>query len=382
MAVKSRATALKVHFAQESELLETANIPEPGLEYLLPVRQAFIARWSIATDTAFIGIQDISQFRRRYALKPEGGLSSPRLHRTISGSAEPVHSKKQRRTEMTDKASTTPTRFADLQDRKIAYRRFGAGRPLVLNIRFRGTMDSWDPLFLDELAKNFEVIIYDYSGLGASTGNPTYDRASLVKDAKDLVDFLGLEKVVIGGWSLGGVVAQKFTATHPELVSHTVLIGTAPPGKPEVSGERLFMETAMHSHNGLDDQIILFFEPTSERSKEAARRSVERIDSRTNDVSPNIPETVFMKLLSEAKDRTTIYPDPDGVEMAKLAAGGTPVLVVSGDHDIACPIGNWLTLTTKWKSLHLLAIPQAGHGPHHQEPLFCAETVTSFVDNI
>ncbi len=280
---------------------------------------------------------------------------------------------------MTDTASTTPTRFADLQDRKIAYRRFGSGTPIVLNVRFRGTMDSWDPLFLDELSKNFEVIVYDYSGLGASTGNPSYDRASLVKDAKDLIDYLGFETVVIGGWSLGGVVAQKFTATHPDLVSHTVLIGTAPPGTPEKSGERLFMETAMHPNNGLDDQIILFFEPTSERSRDAAKRSLDRIDSRKVDRSPQIAESVFLKLLSEAKDRTTIYPDPDGADGKSLASGLRPILVVSGDHDIACPIENWLSLTTKWRSLHLLSIPQAGHGPHHQEPMFCAETVASFV---
>jgi pimeloyl-ACP methyl ester carboxylesterase len=283
---------------------------------------------------------------------------------------------------MTEAASKTSTKFAELEDRKIAYRRFGKGTPLVLNIRFRGTMDSWDPLFLDELAKNFEVVIYDYTGLGASTGNPSYDRASLVKDAKDLIGFLGFDKVVIGGWSLGGVVAQKFTATHPELVSHTVLIGTAPPGKPEVSGERLFMETAMHPNNGLEDQTILFFEPASEASREAAKRSLERIESRNADRSPQIPEAVFMKLLSEAKDRSTIYPDPEGSEMAALAAGPNPVLVVSGDHDIACPIENWLPLTKMWKSLHLLTVPQAGHGPHHQEPEFCAETITSFVKNV
>ncbi|TWF48049.1 alpha/beta fold hydrolase [Neorhizobium alkalisoli] len=282
---------------------------------------------------------------------------------------------------MTEAASKTSTKFAELEDRKIAYRRFGKGTPLVLNIRFRGTMDSWDPLFLDELAKNFEVVIYDYTGLGASTGNPSYDRASLVKDAKDLIGFLGFDKVVIGGWSLGGVVAQKFTATHPELVSHTVLIGTAPPGKPEVSGERLFMETAMHPNNGLEDQTILFFEPASEASREAAKRSLERIESRNADRSPQIPEAVFMKLLSEAKDRSTIYPDPEGSEMAALAAGPNPVLV-SGDHDIACPIENWLPLTKMWKSLHLLTVPQAGHGPHHQEPEFCAETITSFVKNV
>lgn len=283
---------------------------------------------------------------------------------------------------MSETASTSPTKFADLGDRKIAYRKFGSGMPLVLNIRFRGTIDLWDPLFLDELARHFTVVIFDYTGLGASTGTPSYDRASLVKDAKDMIDYLGFEKVVIGGWSLGGVVAQKFTVTHPEKVSHTVLIGTSPPGKPEVSADPLFIQTAMHPVNGFEDQTILFFEPASQRSVEASRRSFDRIASRDADRSPVIPEGIFMKLLGEAKDKTTIYPDPDGHEMAILSSGLRPVIVISGDHDIACPIGNWLPLTTRWKSLHLVTIPQAGHGPHHQEPVFCAETISSFVKTI
>ncbi len=83
---------------------------------------------------------------------------------------------------------------------------------MVLNIRFRGTVDFWDPLFLHELAKSFVVIIFDYTGLGGYTGNPSYNWASLVKD-------LGFDKVVIGGWWLGGFVAQKLTVTIAEPVS-------------------------------------------------------------------------------------------------------------------------------------------------------------------
>ncbi len=279
------------------------------------------------------------------------------------------------------KASTTITKHADLEGRTLAYRQFGEGPPLVLAVRFRGTMDSWDPLFLDELAKNFMVVIFDYTGLGGSTGTPTYDRASLAKDARDLIDFLGFDKVVMGGWSLGGVVAQVCATTYPDKVSQAVLIGTAPPGHPKVSGEPIFIKTAMNPVNTLDDEFILFFEPASESSKAAAKRSHDRIAERKAGRSPAIPEATFMKLLSEARDRSTIYPDPEGAHMRKLAAGVVPLLVISGDHDIACPVENWLELVRDWKSLHLVTLPQAGHGPHHQEPHFCADVIASFVRN-
>jgi pimeloyl-ACP methyl ester carboxylesterase len=243
-------------------------------------------------------------------------------------------------------------------------------------------MDSWDPLFLDELATSFKVVIFDYSGLGASTGTATYDRATLAKDAKDLIDYLGFKKVAIGGWSLGGVVAQTFTLAYPELVSHTVLIGTAPPGHQKIAGEPLFIKTAMNPVNTLEDEFVLFFDPTSQRSNLAARRSHERIAQRTTALSPPIPVETFMKLLGQAKDPSTIYPDPDGSHSAWLASGACPILVISGDRDIACPVENWLELVKDWKSLYVVTVPQAGHAPHHQEPEFCAETIKTFVTKI
>ncbi|UXT84450.1 alpha/beta fold hydrolase [Agrobacterium tumefaciens] len=281
-----------------------------------------------------------------------------------------------------ENATNTETKYADLDGRCIAYRLIGQGTPLVLAVRFRGTLDAWDPLFLDELAKDFTVITFDYTGLGASTGEPTYDRASLAKDVKDLIDFLGYKKVVVGGWSLGGVVAQVFSLTYPELVSHVVLIGTAPPGHSKISGDPLFMKTAMKAVNDLDDEAILFFEPESPRSKEAARLSHERIAARKNDRSPMIQEATFMKLLSEAKDRSTIFPDPNGQQMEDMAAGRHPVLVISGNHDIACPVDNWFEVSTFWQSLHIVTVPQAGHAPQHQVPEYAAEVITSFAKRI
>ncbi|MBY5370529.1 alpha/beta hydrolase [Rhizobium laguerreae] len=281
-----------------------------------------------------------------------------------------------------ENATNTETKYADLDGRRIAYRLIGQGTPLVLAVRFRGTLDAWDPLFLDELAKDFTVITFDYTGLGASTGAPTYDRASLAKDAKDLIDFLGYKKVVMGGWSLGGVVAQVFSLAYPELVSHLVLIGTAPPGHSKISGDPLFMKTAMKPVNDLADEAILFFEPESSRSKEAARLSHERIAARKHGRSPMIQEATFIKLLSEAKDRTTIFPDPHGQQMEDMAAGRHPVLVISGDRDIACPVDNWFEVSTFWQSLHIVTVPQAGHAPQHQAPEYAAEVIASFVKRI
>ena len=55
--------------------------------------------------------------------------------------------------------------------------------------RFRGTLDTWDPAFLDALASRYNVITIDYSGTGLSTGTCAADVLSMAKDVKDVLFF-------------------------------------------------------------------------------------------------------------------------------------------------------------------------------------------------
>lgn len=114
---------------------------------------------------------------------------------------------------LSSSANTAQTLFLESNGRRLAYRSVGQGRPIVLCTRFRGVMDLWDPKFIDELAaRGFRLVTFDYSGLGQSTGERTYDPVSLAKDANDLIEGLDLRDVVIGGWSLGGIAAQTWVS--------------------------------------------------------------------------------------------------------------------------------------------------------------------------
>ena len=175
-------------------------------------------------------------------------------------------------------AIDTPNRFVEIGGRTLAYRSIGQGRPLVLCVRFRGNMDSWDPAFLDALAGHgFRVITFDYSGLGLSTGTPTYNPVEMAKDPRDLIVALGLTDVVLGGWSLGGLAAQAVLALYPDNISRVVLLGTNPPGPHVKPAEQLFYDIAGKEVNDAEDNVILFFEPKSAASREASRQSLARI---------------------------------------------------------------------------------------------------------
>lgn len=276
-----------------------------------------------------------------------------------------------------DTGATTPTLYVDVNGRRLAYRSIGSGKPLVLCIRFRGNMDLWDPLFLDSLAAaGFRVITFDYSGLGLSTGEKNYDPMSLARDAHDLVQALDLRDIVIGGWSLGGLAAQAFIAMYPQRVTHAVLIGTGPPGPNVKDAEQLFYETASRPVNTFEDEVVLFFEPRSAASREAAQRSHDRIAQRSVDRSAPVPIDFAVSFLGSGP-RNPIFP-ADAV-LAALKHTTIPILHIGGDHDISFPIENWYALNGQLPTFQLITFPQAGHGPHHEHPVATAEHVATFV---
>jgi pimeloyl-ACP methyl ester carboxylesterase len=72
---------------------------------------------------------------------------------------------------MSTTSDASATQFVNLTGQKIAFRTFGTGNVIIFANRFRGIMDTWDPLFLDELAKEHQIILFDYPEIGDSEGD-------------------------------------------------------------------------------------------------------------------------------------------------------------------------------------------------------------------
>lgn len=274
-------------------------------------------------------------------------------------------------------ATNSETKYADFPDRKIAYRSIGEGNPIILINRFRGTLDTWDPLFLDLLAEKHQVITFDYAGIGYSTGKLPIDVKEVAKDVKDLADFLKIKKAIFMGWSYGGLVTQAATHQYPDLVTHTVLLGTGPIGKRVVPLEQSFLDHALKPINDFNDEVILFFEPESEESRKAAKASHERIAKRI-DVS-KIPSTmeIFQLYFGGGENAAE---DKDNYR-EKLKTTKTPILIISGDHDTSFAVENWYPLTKQLPTSQLIILPQTGHAPQHQNIPLVVNYIENFLEN-
>jgi pimeloyl-ACP methyl ester carboxylesterase len=119
------------------------------------------------------------------------------------------------------------TGYASVDGLKMYYEVHGEGQPLVLVhggvvgiTMFGGNVDA--------LAKGREVIAVELQGHGhtADIDRPLSFEA-MADDIAGLVKYLGLQRVDVMGYSLGGGVALQVAIRHPEVVRKLVVVSAA-----------------------------------------------------------------------------------------------------------------------------------------------------------
>lgn len=111
----------------------------------------------------------------------------------------------------------------------IHYTVQGRGEPVLLihGLASNGEINWRVPGIVGMLATNYQVITMDVRGHGHS-GKPLDPRAygvELVEDAVRLLDHLHIKKARVAGYSMGGMIALKMMARHPDRVQSAVIGG-------------------------------------------------------------------------------------------------------------------------------------------------------------
>jgi len=103
--------------------------------------------------------------------------------------------------------------------------------PRLLFCNGSGTTVASSRQMLGRLAQAFELLCFDYRGMGASAPiSEPYAMADVAADLIALLDRIGWDRTAIAGWSFGGMVAQELAVSHPERVQRLVLLPTSPGG--------------------------------------------------------------------------------------------------------------------------------------------------------
>jgi pimeloyl-ACP methyl ester carboxylesterase len=276
---------------------------------------------------------------------------------------------------------TAPTQFVEARGIRFAYRRFGqdTGLPLVFMPHFRAGMDHWDPAVTDGFAASRPVILFDNAGVAASSGETPDTIEAMADHAAVFITELGLSRVDILGFSIGGYIAQALALRHPAITRRLVLVGTGPRGgeasKDPKVGEYGASTDPRTGESGLEAFLYLFFRP-SETSQAAGRAFWDRRHLRRDDVDPpSSPQT-----MKAQRAAITAWREVCGERYSELKSIEQPTLVVNGSQDIMVPTINAFTLSQWIPGAQLIVYPDSGHGSLFQYPALFIRHSNIFLD--
>lgn len=275
-------------------------------------------------------------------------------------------------------ANTAETKYIETKSAKFAYRRLGpvGGVPLLLLHRFRATLDWRDPRFVEALAAERDVILFDNIGIGYTEGEPLTTVDGFADGAAEIIEALGLTQVDVLGWSFGGVVAQRLAVLHPERVRRIVIAGSGSgtaPGMPGIPERVLAIQQQPES--SLEDVLYLFY-PETEAARARGLDHFGRVQSDMPEGAPQVTQEAAMGQL-EAIMATMSRPWEDVVRDLKEITA--PVLYAGGVHDVMIDAYSSYAAVQSLPNAKLVLYSDAGHAFLFQHLEAFAREVLAFL---
>jgi pimeloyl-ACP methyl ester carboxylesterase len=195
----------------------------------------------------------------------------------------------------------------------------------------------------------------------------------MAKNAEAFIGGLGLTKVDLLGFSIGGMVAQQITLDRPDLIRKLILVGTAPRNHDAGNGQgHITPETAAifgATYNPPENLWLKVFFTDSEKSQAAGREFLKRYLSRTENRDAPINDKVSPAQIAAIGE----WGSHLGERFAYLKNIKQSTLVVNGNHDVIVYTVNSLYLVQNMPNAKLILYPDANHGSwyeYHEDFVF------------
>lgn len=242
----------------------------------------------------------------------------------------------------------------------------GTGPALVLLHGHPFDRTMWAPQ-LSGLSDQFRVLAVDLPGYGTSPVRASEMPMRAFADAViDLLDALGVERAVVTGLSMGGLIAMELGLGHPERVAGLVLAATTAEPVADGEAERRLATAALAEERGMlplaADMIATLFGPDAGRDRDL----VLRIFAMMLDAPP-AGAAAALRGRARRPDYTRLLP---GLTV--------PSLVVSGSHDAHSPEAVLQQLLAALPAPELVRCRESGHLPNLEEPARFNQAVRAF----
>src|SRR5215212_5689328 len=247
----------------------------------------------------------------------------------------------------------------------------GPGDSLVLLHAFPLNGRMFEPQMM-AFSGERRVVAPDYPGFGRSPRTPAQpDVRYYAEGVRSLLDRLHLERVILGGVSMGGYVAFECMRLFPERVSALVLANTRrEPDSEEMRETRV--ETAL---SVAEEGVGVLVELQMERllTPYTLQNDEELVESVRVMIFENSPDGV-VAALGAMRER------PDSTPL--LGEIGVPTLVVGGEEDVIIAPEVVGAMAAKIPGARHVIIPQTGHLSNLESPEKFNATLADFLQSI
>ena len=239
----------------------------------------------------------------------------------------------------------------------LAYEKEGHGPPVVLIHGFPLNRTMWRPQ-LEALRDRFTVIAPDLRGFGESAGPvDALTMDTYADDVLDLLDTLGMDRVALAGFSMGGYVAFRVVARAAERIRSLIIAASraGPDSEEARQGRHAAIERIRTE--GPDGFLEEFAARLVGSTTKAARPAVLDTVRRIIGKPPASSVTAALAAMAARPDSRPL--------LAKIEA---PTLVIVGDEDTVMPPDAGKEIATGVRAGRLVTIPQAGHVSNLEAP--------------
>lgn len=232
---------------------------------------------------------------------------------------------------------------------KISHLERGSGKPLLFLHGIGGSAASWR-WQLDAFSRAYRAIAWDMPGYGASDPLPT---ATIAGFAQALDQFLGeqqIERPILVGHSIGGMIVQEFLATFPGRASKVVLYATSPAfGRKDGDWQQQFI----HARLGPLD--------AGKTMADLASGIVQSLIGSAAKAEGIALATECMAAVPEATYRSVVMSLLDFDRRANLGKIDIPCLLLTGSEDTNAPAPMMEKMAAKIAGAQFAVLPGLGH---------------------
>jgi pimeloyl-ACP methyl ester carboxylesterase len=242
---------------------------------------------------------------------------------------------------------------------------------IILIHGFGASLHTWEP-WAQTLAKEYRVIRFDVPGFGLTGPDPTgdYSDQRSITLLISLMDTFGIAHATLIGNSMGGRIAWKFAAAHPERVSKLVLIspdGFASPGieygmKATVPVIMKLMRYTLPKAILASNLAAAYADPASMTGKLLDRYYDLML-------APGVRDAIIARM------EQSILTDPEP-ELRRIQA---ETLLLWGEKDALIPATNAADYVRVLQRSTLVTLPALGHLPQEEAPDVSLKPVMDFL---